>query len=381
MASRGTMMSRRPSAPGHPFSGSRVASVVDRQENRRQDRRVARKPTAEAGAVVYRRAGDAIEVLLVGASDDPNVSMFPKGHLELGEREYDAAERELREEAGVRGRLVDAVCPPQRFGSKDEMVEVQYFVFSFEADDATDEPRRRQWTRLDDVDARLTHPEAKETFRRAVPIIWRDAQIDDSDDHRELSQDFLLSEYEHAAASLLASEQDGERRVSFFLSLAGAAVGIAVFARGDRGALEPDESEPLLALVVGVIGVLGYTTLLRVIQRNIASDQYKSGLNRIRRVLVPSPSDPRIRSLAFDPFDRPCRRCSTWRSIGRGGWLETVALVEAGLAGGFAALLIPSPSWWLDGVIAAVAAAAAWVFLIQRAARLYYPPSVAPRPG
>src|SRR6266545_1434619 len=131
MASRGTMMSRRPSAPGHPFTGSGVASMVDRQENRRQDRRVARNPTSEAGAVVYRRAGDAIEVLLVGAAHDPSVSMFPKGHVEVG---------------GVRGRLVDAVCPSQRFRSKDEMVDVQYFVFAFDGDVTTDDPRRRQWT-------------------------------------------------------------------------------------------------------------------------------------------------------------------------------------------------------------------------------------------
>lgn len=52
-----------------------------------------------AGMVCFNLAG---EVLVVSALSSPNCWVFPKGHIEKDEDPYEAAEREIREEAGVR---------------------------------------------------------------------------------------------------------------------------------------------------------------------------------------------------------------------------------------------------------------------------------------
>ena len=51
-----------------------------------------------AGMICFNRAG---EVLVVSALGKPNVWVFPKGHIETGEEPYQAAEREVEEEARV----------------------------------------------------------------------------------------------------------------------------------------------------------------------------------------------------------------------------------------------------------------------------------------
>ena len=51
-----------------------------------------------AGMICFNRAG---EVLLVSALGKPSCWVFPKGHIEQGEASYEAAEREVLEEARV----------------------------------------------------------------------------------------------------------------------------------------------------------------------------------------------------------------------------------------------------------------------------------------
>lgn len=53
-----------------------------------------------AGALVFRREGDTILFLLI-YSNRNKLWGFPKGHLEEGETEREAAVREIKEEAGL----------------------------------------------------------------------------------------------------------------------------------------------------------------------------------------------------------------------------------------------------------------------------------------
>ena len=73
----------------------------------RVSREYPRHPLVGVGAVVLR--GD--EVLLVKRGRPPRQGLwtFPGGLVELGERVFDAARRELAEETGVRAAAVDVV--------------------------------------------------------------------------------------------------------------------------------------------------------------------------------------------------------------------------------------------------------------------------------
>jgi len=92
-------------------------------------------------------------------------------------------------------------------------------------------------------------------------------------------------------------------------------------------------------------------------------------LQRIRRYFLEGPADARLAFLAFDPYRVVQRRSPSWRAIGRGGWLETVAAVESLLYGMMVAMLVPTPLWWTDAGIGVMAAVIAWVLLMQCARR------------
>lgn len=65
------------------------------------------REVVSAGGVVFRRVDGRVELLLV--LDRFGRWALPKGHLEAGEGPEDAALREIREETGIDGRLVEAL--------------------------------------------------------------------------------------------------------------------------------------------------------------------------------------------------------------------------------------------------------------------------------
>jgi bis(5'-nucleosidyl)-tetraphosphatase len=61
------------------------------------------RPEHSAGLILFREPGGRREYLLIR---DRTYWSFPKGHLEPGETELDAARREVREEVGLAGAEV-----------------------------------------------------------------------------------------------------------------------------------------------------------------------------------------------------------------------------------------------------------------------------------
>ncbi|MBI4485873.1 MAG: NUDIX domain-containing protein, partial [Acidobacteria bacterium] len=61
---------------------------------------------SQAGGVVFRSHRASPRVLLVKARKNPSLWIFPKGHIEGDETPAEAALRETREEAGVKGDIV-----------------------------------------------------------------------------------------------------------------------------------------------------------------------------------------------------------------------------------------------------------------------------------
>jgi hypothetical protein len=169
-------------------------------------------------------------------------------------------------------------------------------------------------------------------------------------------------EYEHLTTSFLQNESDGEKRLTLFLTLTGLAGAGAAFAWKE---LLVDRNSaagqlPLLFLCVA-LGLLGYATLLRLINRNLETTKYLRGLWKLRRYFDKE-GDLSRQYLLFDPYSMlPPTREKEDAGFGKGGYVETVALVESLIAAAFTWLLLrlvipvgwplwPSPRpellWW-----------------------------------
>lgn len=83
-----------------------------------------------AGMVAFNLAG---QVLLVSALTNDKTWVFPKGHIEPGEETYETAEREVREETGVKafttGEPIGITSFIQKWTNKpDETVVVEWWA-------------------------------------------------------------------------------------------------------------------------------------------------------------------------------------------------------------------------------------------------------------
>lgn len=85
----------------------------------------------EAGAIVLRMNNkEEPEVLLIFSKKEPKVRIFPKGHLEKNESLVEAAERELLEEAGVKGKVIREAGSIE-YELNEEWYRVTYFLFQY----------------------------------------------------------------------------------------------------------------------------------------------------------------------------------------------------------------------------------------------------------
>jgi 8-oxo-dGTP pyrophosphatase MutT (NUDIX family) len=122
---------------------------------------------AQAGAIAVREAGGERRFLIVSARGEPRSWIFPKGHVEPGERPEEAALRELREEAGVEGVIL-APAGTLAFRSRDEDVEVMYFLVRARSEGAASEGRAVRWLALAEAIDQLTHDDARRLLRHAA---------------------------------------------------------------------------------------------------------------------------------------------------------------------------------------------------------------------
>jgi len=111
-----------------------------------------------AGGVVWRRNGDAVEIVLVHrpAYDD---WAFPKGKLHMGEGEEEAALREVEEETGLRCRLGTELGTTRYDDSQGRPKVVRYWEMTPVAGAlaAANEVDDARWVSLDDAEVLLTY--------------------------------------------------------------------------------------------------------------------------------------------------------------------------------------------------------------------------------
>lgn len=128
------------------------------------------RPT-HAGGVVYRRTGAGdLEFLVVTAKIAREDWVWPKGHIERGERAEEAAVREVAEEAGVRARPVRRLADVERV-VKSTPQRIRFFVMEATGVVAADEGRDVAWLSPAAAQARLTYPDAKALVSQAVAAL------------------------------------------------------------------------------------------------------------------------------------------------------------------------------------------------------------------
>jgi len=127
-----------------------------------------KKMVEEAGAIVTRRGKEGREVLLILSKKNPQVRIFPKGHIEAGESTQDTAARELAEEAGVRARLMgEAGTVVYEFRGKT--YRVVYHLFEYIAQCcAAEEGRDPCWFSLEDAAEFLPSVELRDLLLKAA---------------------------------------------------------------------------------------------------------------------------------------------------------------------------------------------------------------------
>jgi 8-oxo-dGTP pyrophosphatase MutT (NUDIX family) len=123
--------------------------------------------------------GDEIVVIVPTrrASDGSRVLALPKGHIDPGENEVQAATREVREETGVVGEPVRELGESRYWYRRDGQTipkSVLFFLFEYvegDTDDHDDEVEEARWMPLAEAQSELSHAAEREIVARAAAYL------------------------------------------------------------------------------------------------------------------------------------------------------------------------------------------------------------------
>jgi 8-oxo-dGTP pyrophosphatase MutT (NUDIX family) len=126
-----------------------------------------------AGGVVVRGDDTVVIVPVRRTADGRKVLALPKGHVDPGENEEQAATREVREEAGIDADLVEKLGDVRYWYQRDGRriaKQVAFFLFRYRAGDPADhdtEVEEARWMPLADAATELSHRGEREMVERA----------------------------------------------------------------------------------------------------------------------------------------------------------------------------------------------------------------------
>jgi len=124
----------------------------------------------QAGGIVWRAADEGAEVLVVSAKHERSHWIFPKGDVEAGESPAEAAEREVREEAGVDSGVL-APAGGVELAHEGGHVRVAYFLRELTRGVGEGDGRVVTWRTIDDALEALTFEGTRRllrSFRRKI---------------------------------------------------------------------------------------------------------------------------------------------------------------------------------------------------------------------
>jgi 8-oxo-dGTP pyrophosphatase MutT (NUDIX family) len=127
-----------------------------------------------AGGLVVRRMRGRPYIAAVRVKEG-TVLALPKGHIDRGESAAEAAEREVREEAGIQGELVEKLGDVKYwYARRGERVfkVVSFFLFDYRSGSVRDYQREEvdgaEWIRLEDAPRLLAYRGEKDMAKAAL---------------------------------------------------------------------------------------------------------------------------------------------------------------------------------------------------------------------
>ncbi|MBI1349583.1 MAG: NUDIX domain-containing protein [Actinomycetales bacterium] len=148
---------------------------------RSRRRRLPRVEETSAGGFVIDRTASGPRAALIARHDSRGrlVWSLPKGHIEAGESPEQAAVREIHEETGIHGRIVESLGTIDFwFMAEDRRVHktVHHYVLRAldrELSDEDVEVVEVAWVPLDEVASRLRYPDERSLVDRVREIVDR----------------------------------------------------------------------------------------------------------------------------------------------------------------------------------------------------------------
>ena len=119
------------------------------------------KKLSHAGGIVFRPSAAGASFLIVQSRSDPTHWVLPKGHIDPGETAETAAAREVREEAGVDGEIVDVVGD-SNFVARRGPGRVRFYLMRERGAVPAIEDRQIAWLPYQKARARLTFADQRE---------------------------------------------------------------------------------------------------------------------------------------------------------------------------------------------------------------------------
>jgi len=122
-----------------------------------------------AGSVAFRRTEHDVFFVIVTSSNGKHW-VLPKGHIQPGESPAETALRELVEEAGVTGRIVDKLGR-EKYALEKEKVVADYFLVEASGCCQPEETRTVRWEKEEAALAILSFEDQKKVLRRGAATI------------------------------------------------------------------------------------------------------------------------------------------------------------------------------------------------------------------
>jgi 8-oxo-dGTP pyrophosphatase MutT (NUDIX family) len=179
-ASQPSKRGRRRKGEGGGGGGGRDAPDGSGSRPPKKSAKLPRAQEISAGGVVLQGEQVVVIVPTRRAPDGSRVLALPKGHVDPGETTLQAAEREVREETGVSGKLVRELGEVRYWYRRDGRTipkSVTFYLFNYlsgDTDDHYDEVEEARWIDLVEAQTALTHAAEREMVQRALAYLRED---------------------------------------------------------------------------------------------------------------------------------------------------------------------------------------------------------------